>query len=150
MISECEYSSCSCMLSKSKSLSSSFQHHLCNRRINKKQSVFTRDISFQNHGYFHSGISHIWGVLINVTCSRVIFFGINGLFHFGIFCFGGAMIFHVTYLSCLSMSNMSLILLLPTGDLVCVPLVLFGFSFLVVVEIGSLARFMCFSNVDLS
>ena len=40
--------------------------------------------------------------------------------------------------------------LLPTGDLVCVPLVLFGFSFLVVVEIGSLARFTCFSNVDLS
>ncbi len=27
---------------------------------------------------------------------------------------------------------------------------LFGFSFLVVIEIGSLARFMCFSNVALS
>ncbi len=45
---------------------------------------------------------------------------------------------------------MSPILLLPTADFVCVPLVLFGFSFLVVVDIGSLARFTCFSNVDLS
>ena len=90
-------------------------------------------------------------MLIYVTCPRVIFsFGINGLFHFGIFCFWGALIFHVTYFSCLSTSNMSPILMLPTGDLVCVPLVLFGFSFLVVIEIGSLARFTCFSNVDLS
>ncbi len=50
---------------------------------------------------------------------------------------------------CLFTSNMSPILLLPTGDFVYVPLVLCGFSFLVVVEIGSLARFTCFSNVDL-
>ena len=42
------------------------------------------------------------------------------------------------------------ILLLPTEDFVCVPLVSFGFSFLVVDEIRSLARFMCFSNVDQS
>ncbi len=41
-------------------------------------------------------------------------------------------------------------LLLLTGDLVCMPLLLFGFSFLVVIEIGSLARLTCFSNVDLS
>ncbi len=88
-------------------------------------------------------------MLIDVTCSRVIFsFGINELFHFGFFRFWGAMIFHVTYFSCLSTSNMSPILVLPTEDLVCVPLVLFGFLFLVVVEIGSLARFTCFSNVD--
>ncbi len=100
-------------------------------------------ILFQNHGYFHSGIFRIWGVLIDVTCSHVIYsFVINALFHFGIFCFWGAMIFHVTYFSCLSTSNMSPILLLPTEDLV--------FLFLVVVEIGSLAGFMCFSNVDLS
>ena len=64
--------------------------------------------------------------------------------------FWDASIFHVTYLSCLSTSNMSQILLLPTVDFVCAPLVLFGFSFLVVIEIGSLARFTCFSNVDLS
>ncbi len=90
-------------------------------------------------------------MLIDDTCSHVIFsFGINRLFHFGIFRFWGAMIFHVTYFSCLSTSNMLSILLLSSEDLVCVPLVSFGFSFLVVVEIGSLARFTCFSNVDLS
>ena len=43
---------------------------------------------------------------------------------------------------------MSRILLLPTVDLVCAPLDAFGFSFLVVIEIGSLARFRCFSNVE--
>ncbi len=72
------------------------------------------------------------------------------IFHFGIFRFWSAPIFHVTYFSCLSMSKMSQILLLPTVDLACAPLDSFGFSFLVVIEIGSLARFMCFSNVDLS
>ncbi len=46
--------------------------------------------------------------------------------------------------------QMSHILLLPMMDLVCAPLDSFGFSFLVVIEIGSLARFTCFSNVDLS
>jgi len=48
------------------------------------------------------------------------------------------------------MSNMSPILLLSTVDFVCEPLVSFGFSFLVVIEIGSLACFIRFSNVDLS
>ncbi len=60
----------------------------------------------------------------------------------------GMLIFHVTYLICLSMSKMSMTLLLPTGDLVCLLFVLFGFPFLVVIKIGSLARFTCFSNVD--
>ncbi len=65
-----------------------------------------RDISFQNNGYFHSGIFRIWSVFIHVTCPRVIFpFGINGLFHFGIFRFWGALIFHVTYFSFLSTST---------------------------------------------
>ena len=41
-------------------------------------------------------------------------------------------------------------LLLATGDLGCLLLVSFGFLFLVAVEIGSLALFMCFSYVDLS
>jgi hypothetical protein len=44
---------------------------------------------------------------------------------------------------------MSPIALFPAMDLACVPLASFGFSFLVVIEIGSLARFTCFSNVDL-
>ncbi len=125
MISECEYSSCPCMLSKSESLSSLRQSSSLQQKNNKKKE--------------------------NNQCPRVkVCFKINGLFHFGIFRFWGALIFHVTYFSCLSTSNMSQILLLPTGDLVCVPLVSFGFSFLVVIVIGSLARFMCFSNVDLS
>ncbi len=59
--------------------------------------------SFQNNGFFHSGIFHIWSVLIYVTCPRVIFsFRINGLFHFGIFRFWGALIFHFTNFSCYS------------------------------------------------
>jgi hypothetical protein len=45
---------------------------------------------------------------------------------------------------------MSPIVLFPGMDLACMPLASFGFSFLVVIEIGSLARFTCFSNVDLS
>jgi hypothetical protein len=60
------------------------------------------------------------------------------------------LIFHVTYLNCLFMLKMSMTLLLPMGDLVCLILVLFVFLFLVMIEIGSLARFTCFSNVDLS
>ena len=59
------------------------------------------------------------------------------------------LILNVTYFSCLFMSNMSPIALFPAMDLACVPLASFGFSFLVVIEIGSLARFTCFSNVDL-
>jgi hypothetical protein len=55
----------------------------------------------------------------------------------------GMLIFHVTYLNCLSMSKISMTLLLPMGVLVCLLLVLFGFLFLVVIEIGSLAHFMC-------
>ncbi len=58
--------------------------------------------------------------------------------------------FHVTYLNCLSMSKISMTLLLPTGDLVCLLLISFGFLFLVVIEIGSRAHFTCFSYVDLS
>ena len=81
------------------------------------------------------------------------------IFHFGIsrysilefFVLGfGMLIFHLTYLNCLSMSKMSMTLLLPMGGLVCLLLVSFGFLFLVVIEIGSLACFTCFSNVDLS
>ena len=101
------------------------------------------DILFQNNGIFHSGI-----FCFCVLCDNL--FQNNGLFHFGIFCFWGVLIFHFTYFSCLSTSKMSQILLLSMVDFVCVPFVLFGFSFLVVMEIGSLARFMCFSNVDLS
>ena len=106
------------------------------------------DILIWNNKIFHFGIfcfgARWWSV------SRDISFRNNGMFHFGIFCFWGALIFHVTYFRCLSTSNMSPILLLPTVDFVCVPLVSFGFLFLVVIEIGSLARFTCFSDVDLS
>ena len=57
---------------------------------------------------------------------------------------------NVTYFGCLLMSNMSPIALFLAMVLACVPLSSFGFWFLVVIEIGSLARFTCFSNVDLS
>ena len=60
------------------------------------------------------------------------------------------LIFHATYFSCLFTSKMSLILLFLSVDFVCVPILSFGFAFFVIVEIGSLARFTCFSNVDLS
>ncbi len=60
------------------------------------------------------------------------------------------LIFTVTYLNCFFMSNMSTALLFPTGDFDCVVLVSLGFSFLVVIDIGSLAGFTCFSSVDLS
>ncbi len=72
------------------------------------------------------------------------------IFHFGIFCLGFLLWFHVTYLNCLSMSKMSMTLLLPTEDLVRLLLALLGFSFLVVIEIGPRAHSTCFSNVDLS
>ena len=66
------------------------------------------------------------------------------------FPFGRMLIFTVTYLNCFFMSKMSTALLFPTGDFDCVVLVSLGFSFLVVIDIGSLARFTCFSSVDLS
>jgi hypothetical protein len=62
----------------------------------------------------------------------------------------GMLTLHVTYLNCLSMSKTSMTLLLSTVNLVCLLLVLFSFLFLVVIKIVSLARFMCFSDVDLS
>ena len=96
-------------------------HYLCNRRITEKE---------------------------NNQCPRVIFcfeiteFSILEFFRiFDILCFLLQLILHIQYAP---------ILLLLMGDLVCMPLLLFGFSFLVVIEIGSLARFTCFSNVDLS
>ncbi len=101
------------------------------------------DISFQNNGIFHFAIFYFC-----VSCDNL--FQNNGIFHFGIFRFWGVLIFRFTYFSCLSTSKMSQILLLSAVDFVCGPLVLFGFSFLVVIEIGSLARFTCFPNVDLS
>ena len=48
------------------------------------------------------------------------------------------LILNVTYFSCLLMSNMLPIALFPVMDFACVPLASFGFSFLVVIEIGSL------------
>jgi len=48
------------------------------------------------------------------------------------------LILNVTYFSCLFMSNMLPIALFPVMDFACVPLASFGFSFLVVIEIGSL------------
>ncbi len=66
------------------------------------------------------------------------------------FPFGRMLIFTVTYLNCFFMSNMSMALLFPTGDFDCVVSVSLGFSFLIVIDIGSLARFTCFSSVDLS
>ncbi len=59
-------------------------------------------------------------------------------------------IFHVTHLNCLPISKMSKTLLFPLGDLISLLLVVFDFSFFVVIEIGSLAYFLCLSNVDLS
>jgi hypothetical protein len=59
-------------------------------------------------------------------------------------------IFHVTHLNCLPMSKLSMALLFPLKDLISLLLVLFDFSFFVVIEIGSLAHFTCLSNVDLS
>ena len=60
-----------------------------------------------------------------VMCPCVIFsFGINGLFHFGIFRFWGALIFHVTYFSYLSTSNMSPILICFSLSLSCVDLLI--------------------------
>ena len=127
------------------------------------------DILFWNNKIFHFGIFRFGARWLSVSCDNlfqnngIFHFGIfcfcvfcdnsfqnNGIFHFGIFRFWGVPIFHFTYFSCLSTSKMSQILLLPTVDFVCAPLVLFGFSFLVVIKIGSLARFTCFSNVDLS
>ncbi len=86
-----------------------------------------------------------------ISVHDVVFrFGISRYSILKLFVLGfGMLIFHVTYLNCLSMSKMSMTLLLPTGDFVCLQLVLFGFSFLVVIKIGSLARFVYFSNVDL-
>ncbi len=61
-----------------------------------------------------------------VTCPRVIFsFGINGFFHFGIFRFWGALIFHVTYFSYLSTYNMSPILICFSLSLSCVDLLVY-------------------------
>ena len=79
------------------------------------------------------------------------------IFHFGIsrysildfFCFGNIdipcylleLFIHVQDVNDITASY---------GRFVCLLLVLFGFSFLVVIEIGSQAHFTCFSNVDLS
>ncbi len=108
------------------------------------------DITFINTPIIISVIEgHKYKKLISVH--DVIFrFGISRYSIFGIICLGFVLWFHVTYLNCLSMSKMSMTLLLAMEDLVCLLLVLFGFSFLVVIEIGSWARFMCLSNVDLS
>ncbi len=97
-------------------------HHLCNKKTDKEEinQCPWRYIPF-------------WNIILE-------------FFNLGF----GMLIFHVTYLNCLYMSKMSMTLLLPMGDLVCLQLVLFGFLFLVVIKIGSLACFMCFSNVDLS
>ena len=67
-------------------------------------------------------------------------------FHLGKIRFWGC----VTYFSCLFMSNMSHIVLFPGMDLAGTPLAPFGISILVFIEIGSLARFTWFCNVDLS
>jgi len=125
-------------------------HHLCNgRKIEKKKK----------NGFFHSGIVRFSGVLSFGSKCRVFPVRNSPVFgrvHFRLkmsgisiqeFC---GFILNVTYFSCIFMSNMSPIALFPAMDFASMPLVSFGFLFLVVIEIGSLARFTCFSNVDLS